>query len=146
MYMSWEFNLTVCFLNLKVVLFIFFFSWSLTMCLLMTSWRAAEFKGTWPCSFRELSTPAIQSSISSRPSCTLSERVRVIWSFSFRSFTHLDRSSYLPTMSSSPKRSGNVIHLKSHLCPIPCQNYTKVKSQNVHLKIGKRKKVSMINS
>lgn len=80
------------------------------MFLLMISWRAAEFKGTWPCSFRELSTLPIQSSISSRPSCTLRERVRVIWSFSFRSFTDLDRSSYLPTMSSSPKRSGSVNH------------------------------------
>ena len=80
------------------------------MLLLMTSCRAVELKGSWLGSCRQRSTPAIQSSISSRPSCTLSERVSVICSFSFRSLTDADRSSYLPTMSSSPKEPGNVNH------------------------------------
>lgn len=71
----------------------------------MISWIAAELKGTWSCSSRLFSTPSIQSSISSKPSCTLKDRVRVIWSFSFLSFTDLDKLSYLSTISSDKEKS-----------------------------------------
>lgn len=74
----------------------------------MISWIAAEFKGTWSFSSRLFSTPSIQSSISSKPSCTLRDRVRVIWSFSFLSFTDFDKLSYLSTISSDKEK----IHFK----------------------------------
>lgn len=71
-----------------------------TASLLSASAIAAESRGMCDSSPTFSSTFFIQFIISSRPSCTLSERVNVTCSFSFRSLTDLDKLSYLSTMSS----------------------------------------------
>lgn len=72
-----------------------------TASLLSASVMEWEWRGTRGVSFTLSSTVSIQDIISSSPSCTLRERVRVTWSFSLRSLTHLHRLSYLSAMSST---------------------------------------------
>ena len=64
-----------------------------TASLLRRDPKAGESSGTDPFSLTLSSSPCIQPIISSRPSCTLMDRVSVICSFSLRSLTDLDRLS-----------------------------------------------------
>lgn len=74
-----------------------------TASLLSASAMELESSSTLGISFTLSSTFSIQDIISSRPSCTLRERVRVTCSFSLRSLTDFDRLSYLSMMSSTDR-------------------------------------------
>lgn len=79
-----------------------------------------ESSGTCGVSFTLSSTFSIQDIISSSPSWTLRERVRVTWSFSLRSLTDLHRLSYLSAMSSTDRSI--FIHAKLFTCCSSCQS------------------------